>query len=201
MLRLSCKSFPRHITVALSGGPDSMCLLDFLCQSKVGVSALHFNHSTENADAYESFVREYCKSRKIELSVVKLELNNEAGWSRARKRHFLNLATPIATGHNLNDCVETWMMTSMRGNPRLLPPVADNTFRPLLYTKKDDILEWNSRKSVPFVVDNTNVGDYNDRARIRALMPDLLKIHSGLFKTIENKLFRQFGVVDLSEVF
>jgi tRNA(Ile)-lysidine synthase len=196
MIRLAVNNFPQHITVALSGGPDSMCLLDFLLKSKSKVSAIHFNHGTENADSYQAFVTEYCAKRGVRLEIVKLDFNTEHGWSRARKEKFLSMKTIIATGHNLNDAVETWMMTSMRGLGRLLPPVSDNTIRPLLITNKDKILDWNKRKGVPFVIDNTNVGDYNDRARIRAVMPDLLKIHPGLFTTIKNKLTDEFDIID-----
>lgn len=199
-MRLSVKNIPSTVTVALSGGPDSMCVLDFLLRSNRNVRALHFNHGTPNAGSYENFVADYCKFRGISLEVVRLDLASEAEWSRKRKSTFLYTNGTVATGHNLNDAVETWIMTSMRGNQKLLTPTSDNTFRPLLYTPKEDILDWNARKSVPFVVDNTNVGDHNDRARLRAyVLPGMRKIHPGLDKTILNKMIREFGIVDLRD--
>ena len=62
--------FPRggKVLCAVSGGLDSMCLLDFLCrQREFSVTAAHFNHRLRGAEADrdEQFVRDYCAARGI----------------------------------------------------------------------------------------------------------------------------------------
>ena len=56
---------PDSITVAVSGGPDSMAALDFLNNGKRRVSVLYFNHMTEHGQVAKKFVRNYCLQRGI----------------------------------------------------------------------------------------------------------------------------------------
>jgi tRNA(Ile)-lysidine synthase TilS/MesJ len=51
----------------ISGGPDSLCMLDLLCKSGLPFIAAHLNHHLRlEADEEENFVREFCKERKIQ---------------------------------------------------------------------------------------------------------------------------------------
>ena len=64
------KYFPHggKVLCAVSGGLDSMCLLDFLCRQKgFSVTAAHFNHQLRGgtADRDEAFVRSFCADRGI----------------------------------------------------------------------------------------------------------------------------------------
>ena len=64
------KRFPEgaRVLCAVSGGLDSMCLLDFMArQEDFSVIAAHFNHQLrgEYADRDEAFVREFCAARGI----------------------------------------------------------------------------------------------------------------------------------------
>ena len=58
---------PRRPCVAVSGGPDSMAVLDFL--SRKNPVVLHFNHGTQHGEDAELFVRDYCKENNLELHV------------------------------------------------------------------------------------------------------------------------------------
>ena len=58
---------PNNVYVAVSGGPDSMAVLDFLNNGKRTVSALYFNHCTDHGYEAKKFVRNYCMSRGIGL--------------------------------------------------------------------------------------------------------------------------------------
>ena len=64
------RRFPQggKVLCAVSGGLDSMCLLDFLCrQREFSVTAAHFNHRLRGAEADrdEQFVRDHCAARGI----------------------------------------------------------------------------------------------------------------------------------------
>ena len=64
------RQFPRggKVLCAVSGGLDSMCLLDFVCRQKdFSVTAAHFNHQLRGqaADRDEAFVRDWCAARDI----------------------------------------------------------------------------------------------------------------------------------------
>lgn len=57
-----------RVLCAVSGGLDSMCLLDFMTrQPGFSVGAAHFNHQLRGAEAHrdEQFVREFCAARNI----------------------------------------------------------------------------------------------------------------------------------------
>ena len=60
-------SIPQKVYVAVSGGADSMAVLDFLGRSNREVTALYFNHGTEFSNKAEDFVKEYCNKNKIPL--------------------------------------------------------------------------------------------------------------------------------------
>ena len=65
MIKLQGK-LPRKISVAVSGGVDSMVALDFLKRNHV-VNVLHYNHGTGHSDEAEAFVTRYCKDNGISL--------------------------------------------------------------------------------------------------------------------------------------
>jgi tRNA(Ile)-lysidine synthase TilS/MesJ len=59
---------PRRVAVAVSGGIDSMAVLDFL-RRKHDILVLHYNHGTPYAPKAEALVREYCERHNIETIV------------------------------------------------------------------------------------------------------------------------------------
>ena len=59
---------PRDLTVAVSGGPDSMAILDFLSNNH-NVTAAYFDHGTPFGTKCKSFVKEFCDDRDIDLVV------------------------------------------------------------------------------------------------------------------------------------
>ena len=70
MLRVLGK-LPRELVVAVSGGPDSMAILDFLSNNHK-VTAFYFDHRTEFGEEAYSFVEQYCKEKEIPLAVGSL---------------------------------------------------------------------------------------------------------------------------------
>ena len=195
MIRVSMK-LPDHIAIAVSGGPDSMAALDFLSRKK-NVLALHFNHKTPHADAAEHIVSDYCAVRNIPLAVGKLETDMPAGmsredfWRKQRYKFFdwASGASPVITCHHLDDVMETWLFTSLHGDPRLIPSQRGKYLRPFLGTRKAVFEDWCDRKDVPYVIDPSNADISFMRNYIRhELMPKALRINPGFAKVLRKKI-------------
>lgn len=189
-------SLPKDVAIAVSGGCDSMAVLDFLKKSR-NVTALHFNHGTENADAYQSLVESYCAEHEIPVIVGTLDDTPDAGvsledfWRRQRYSFFEDVhgLLPVITCHHLDDVAETWIFTSLHGTPRLIPSRRDIYLRPFLGTRKSIFEDWCYRKGVPYIEDPTNNDTRFMRNFIRhEVMPKALRVNPGLHKVMRKKL-------------
>ncbi|SOD42101.1 tRNA lysidine(34) synthetase TilS [Nitrosovibrio sp. Nv4] len=116
-----------HLAVALSGGVDSVVLLDFLvplsAQMQFSLSAIHVNHGISiNADQWSIFCRNLCRSSGVPLKVVRLKINQEPGVSLEatardeRYRVFGKLkADYVVLAQHLDDQAETLLLQLLRG--------------------------------------------------------------------------------------
>lgn len=192
---------PKRVCVALSGGIDSMVGLDFCIRNSIEVTALHFNHGTANSEKYESFVRSRCLEMNIPIFVGKIDdpkipkkRSAEDYW-REKRYEFLREGSkglPVVTCHHLNDAVETWIFSSLKGNPKVMPYKRDIYIRPFLLNDKDKIISWANKNDVSFVEDTTNKDTSFDRNYIRnVLMPHALRINPGIFKTVKKKIINK----------
>ena len=67
MLRVLGK-IPREVVVAVSGGPDSMAILDFLSNNH-NVTAAYFDHGPPFGKDCKHFVKDFCEEREFDLVV------------------------------------------------------------------------------------------------------------------------------------
>ena len=186
---------PKRVAIAVSGGIDSMAVLDFLRRSR-DVVVLHYNHGTPYAPKAEALVRAYCMEHKLTIIIGRCEEEMPAGvskeaWWRDQRYKFFTEATslPIVTAHHLDDQVENWIFTSMNGNPFLIPHQRDQFIRPFVTTEKNDFTLWCVRKGVPTIDDPTNDDTKYRRNYIRhTMMPHVLTINPGIKKTIRKKI-------------
>ena len=99
------------IVVLLSGGRDSVCLLDLLLRRGEPVTALHVNYGLRpSADKDEAFCRELCERLGVPLVVHRAgaPAGNVQAWAReVRYREAAKLGPVVATGHTATDQVET----------------------------------------------------------------------------------------------
>lgn len=195
-----------HVIAAVSGGKDSMALLHFLgtLAEEWGftLSAAHFNHNLrgEESAGDEAFVRAYCDSHNIPLSVgqgdvagfsAEKGLSLEEAARVLRYQFLLSLSTEakIATAHTAGDNTETILMHLVRGTGLKgltgIPPVRDRIIRPLLLCTPTQILSYLEQHHIPYVTDSTNSSDFCLRNRVRHhVIPLLLQENPALDATM-----------------
>ncbi len=178
--------------IACSGGVDSMAILDFLVKGRYNPHVIYFNHNTEHGNLAEKFITEYCSNNNLNLFVGRTELkptsNKEKIWSDLRYEFFSKFDFPIMTCHHLDDCVETYIFSCLRGFQSVIPYSKGNVIRPFLLNEKSVFENWCKQKMIPFIQDESNdCLDYS-RNRIRhQIIPESLLVNPGL-KTVVKKM-------------
>lgn len=202
-----------RVIVAVSGGPDSVCLLEILFQLRemlnVCLIVAHLDHGLRpGEDERETeFVEKL--ARRLGLSFTHeraAQLANAHGASleeRAREMRYrffervLNEhhAQRVALGHNMNDQAETVFMNILRGAGSAglsgMPPVRENLYiRPLIRTNRDGVLAYLKEKGLSYMMDSSNLEKKYLRNRIRLeLMPSLLTYQPRLIEHLDDLAF------------
>lgn len=186
------------IVLALSGGPDSMCLLHLLLEIKakknLNIICVHINHNTREACQREmEFVQKYMKEKNINFEYFKIEEYRKGKFSETEARekryqYFKDVvnkyqANYLFTAHHGDDLVETIIMRLLRGST--LKGYAgfkkDSTWdnvriiRPLINLKKIEIMEYLKQNNIPYVIDESNNTDIYLRNKIRHNILPLLE--------------------------
>ena len=140
---------PRRVTIACSGGVDSMVALHFLLQGKRKVDVAFFNHDTIHSREAELFVKKFCAQNNLLLTVgrvsgTKGRKSLEEFWRDERYNFLSSMRSDyMLVAHHLDDVMETWLMSSFHGNPKLIPyKRGSSIYRPLLLTPKKNITEY-----------------------------------------------------------
>lgn len=181
--------------VAVSGGVDSMVLLEALWRASVTavrptpMVVLHVNHGLRGAesDADAALVRARAEELGLPFFSETLEWQDEKpsqARCRDRRRAFLQskLADPgdrIFLAHHLDDQAETIFLRMYRGSGLRglagMAPAAGPYMRPLLHITKEEILEAGSEWSVPWREDASNSNLHYERNWLRAEILPLLE--------------------------
>ena len=178
-----------------------MVALDFLTRGKKKVKVLNFNHGTEYGLKMQTFLRDYCASKNIEFCTSTLKGEKERRKSqeefwRDKRYDFLRSncdGKPIVTCHHLDDCIETWIFSSLRGKGKLIPYENRGVIRPFLLTPKKELYSWARNKQVVFFEDPSNSDERYTRNLIRnQITPHALKVNPGLHKTIARLVREHF---------
>jgi len=203
------------VILAVSGGADSVCMLEILNSLKeefsLSLYVAHLNHLLRGAesDRDEKYVADLCKKYNIPCYIKRVDINKlscdlklsceEAG-RYARYEFFTELkkeisATKIATAHNKCDNIETVLMRFLRGTDVKglsgIPVHNDlDVIRPLLCLDRTEIEEFLMCKGIDFVTDSTNLTDDYLRNRIRHnLIPQIEKEYNQNFSdTLSNNI-------------
>jgi tRNA(Ile)-lysidine synthase len=187
-----------RLLVAVSGGMDSMALLDVLVRLRdrlglrLHVAHVHHGLRGEAADQDAAFVVAEAARRGVATSVGRLDpAERRRGesvemWARSARYACLDAiaarvrASRIAVAHTLDDQAETVLLHLLRGTgPRGLagiPPTRHRILRPLLAVSRGEIETYTAARHLTFRTDASNVSDAYLRNRVRhALLPLLAK--------------------------
>ena len=204
---------PRYelLLAAVSGGMDSMCLLDFLYENGYRVCAAHFNHHLrgEEADMDEDLVRAWCAARRIPLCVGG---DDVAGYAKTHgltveeaarelRYAFLNAAAGqtgavrILTAHHANDNAETVLFHLARGTGMTglagIAPRSGKLARPFLCLTRAEIEAYAKEHHVPYRTDATNADTALTRNFLRAeVMPKLCRVNAQAVEHISETALR-----------
>ena len=196
------------VVVAVSGGPDSMCLLDTLNKLKdelsFSICVAHVNHGIRiESDDEKVYVENYCNLNKIPFHYLKVDvpklskenkMSEETYGRKVRYDFFEQVrkeenANCIAVAHNLNDNVETVLLNELRGCGLKGLTGMDFKFgyiiRPLLTIEKKDILLYNNELELNPCIDKTNEEEIYLRNKIRlSLIPYLQELNPNFVENI-----------------
>lgn len=199
MIRI-LKKIPRKVTVACSGGIDSMAFVNFLLEGKREVELAYFNHDTIHGKEAEFFVENYARNKNLKLHIGRVKGTRgkrsiEEFWRDERYSFFNNLKSDfLITCHHLDDVVETWIMSSLHGQSKLIPYKREpNIYRPFLMTEKSSIKKYAKSRNLKWVDDPGNSHQFYTRNYIRhKIMPHALHVNPGIRKTIRKKLIAMY---------
>jgi len=195
------------IVLGLSGGPDSVFLLDFLATLKQEnlikeIIAAHLDHEwREDSFKDAQFCAELAKKygvtfvqRKIsELGLdIKFDGSKEEFGRKARRCFFQQIkeahnADLIALAHHAQDQQETFFIRLIRGSSlsglTAIKPKHGSYIRPLLETNKQDLISFLEAENIPYLIDPSNISQEFLRNRIRAQVIPALKKCDDRFDT------------------
>lgn len=198
------------IVIGVSGGPDSISLLNILNELKneIGfkIYVAHINHMIrEEADSETKYVQEFCKKLQIEcfterIDVIKianeLKKGTEETGRSLRYKFFDEIlqktnSNKIATAHNNNDKVETIIMNILRGSGtsglKGIEAIRENKFiRPLIETTREEIEEYCEINNLNPKIDKSNNENIYTRNKIRNIVIPYIKkeFNPNIIKTI-----------------
>lgn len=186
-----------HILLAISGGVDSVVMLDLFIRAKYRISIAHCNFQLRGNESErdEQFVKKlgedqkvkvytkqfdtkaYAHENKVSIQVAARELRY-VWFEELIQKEGLNY---VAVAQHADDQAETFFINLLRGSGlsglRGMPVKRDNIIRPLLFAKRDDIESYAHERNLLFREDSSNKEDTYLRNKIRLkLIPELEKV-------------------------
>ena len=183
------------VVLAVSGGPDSIFMLDILNKIrkeesfnlKYDIVVCHVNHLIrEEATEDENYVKNFCEKNNIQCFIKRIDVkeianNKKIGTEEAgriaRYDFFEEIlektkANKIAIAHNKNDKVETIIMNLLRGTGTLglkgIEPKRENKYiRPIIEIERDEIEKYCEQNKLNPRIDKTNLENIYTRNKIR----------------------------------
>ncbi len=193
------------IIIGLSGGMDSMALLDILMNLGYHCIAAHCNfhlrddESNRDADFAQTWciskeisfksidfdTKEYAKDKKISIEMAARELRYE--WFESIRKQYN--ADAIAVAHHKDDSVETVFLNLIRGTGiKGLTGISSkngHVIRPLLCVSRTEIEDYTTSREIPYLVDSTNNQDIYIRNYLRLnIIPKLEYINPSVKESV-----------------
>lgn len=213
------------VLLAISGGLDSMVLLDLAVKSNLNFAVAHCNFQLreDESDGDEQFVKSYCLDKSIKGYFQKFDtkqfaedekLSIQLAARKLRYEWFNELLETekyefIVTAHHLDDQLETFLINFSRGTGLEgltgIPSQNDKIVRPLLIFSREEIADYAQENAISWREDSSNASDKYLRNKIRHQIVPILKELNVSFldsfeKTIQNLSQSQSLVDDASRI-
>ncbi len=196
--------------MAVSGGVDSVVLLDLLAKEKnLRLMVAHFDHGIRDDSSEDrKFVESLAKKRELSFVFAEGKLGPNASEALAREKRYeflqktriANGASAIVTAHHQDDVIETAIINLLRGtNRRGLASLKDTATvkRPLLNNPKQQIKSYAVKNNLAWREDPTNANTKYLRNYVRhELVPKLGPSGRQQLLAIINKASQQNSEID-----
>ena len=202
-----------HIIAAVSGGPDSICMLHILHKLKnrfgYKLTVAHFNHNLRGRESKndELYVKLFSRYLDINFFIGQADVYKEKKGKKITTQEAARIlrynflfslknklkATYIATAHNLDDQAELVLLRIIRGSSTTgLSGMSfysfKNIIRPLMTTTRKEIMAYLAQEAIPYTMDSSNLSTAYLRNQIRL---ELIPILEAEFNPqIKQNLFR-----------
>lgn len=199
------------IVVGVSGGPDSITLLDILIklqrEIQFNIVVAHINHMIrKEAILDQKYVEQYCKTKnipfyvkeaKVEEIAKKQKIGTEEAGRNLRYEFFNEIlektkSNKIATAHTKNDNAETVLMNIIRGSGtsglKGIEIKRENKYiRPLLEVSRTQIEEYCKENNLEPRIDSSNMENIYTRNKVRNLLIPYIKeeFNPNIIETID----------------
>ena len=198
------------IVLGVSGGPDSITMLDILRQIReefdFEIVVAHINHMIrKEAIQDEEYVKKYCEKNNIKCFVKRIDVidianNKKIGTEEAgrlvRYEFFDEVlkqtgANKIAIAHNKNDKIETIIMHVLRGSGlsglKGIEPIRGNIIRPLIECEREEIEKYCDENNLEPRIDKTNFENDYTRNKIRNIVIPYIEkeLNPNIIETID----------------
>ena len=198
------------IVLGVSGGPDSISMLDILRQIReefdFEIVVAHINHMIrKEAIQDEEYVKKYCEKNNIKCFVKRIDVidianNKKIGTEEAgrlvRYDFFDEVlkqtgSNKIAIAHNKNDKIETIIMHLLRGSGlsglKGIEPIRENVIRPLIECERKEIEKYCDENKLEPRIDKTNFENDYTRNKIRNIVIPYIEkeLNPNIIETID----------------
>lgn len=211
-----CKP-PDRILLAVSGGLDSMVMLNLFKRSNYTIGVAHCNFQLRGSEAEEDerFVADACKAADVPFFVKKFntrdyatanKLSIQAAARELRYAWFQELMseerfTFLATAHHVNDSLETVLLKWVHGSSLEsfagIPVRNKKVIRPMLFATRTQLADFASEKGIMWRNDSSNDSDDYQRNFIRhQVVPKLKEINPALESTFLHGLKKITGELE-----
>jgi len=198
-----------NILCAISGGIDSVVMLDLFSKIGIKFAIAHCNFELrgDESDKDEEFVRQLARRYNVEVYINTCNATNysnsnglsiqeaarELRYNWFKKVCLKNNFTNIAIAHNQNDNIETFFINLFRGagikGLKSIPVKRNNIIRPLMFATRKQIVEYAKDYNLDYREDSSNSSDYYLRNNIRHnLIPKIQDISPGFAKSAQRSI-------------
>ncbi|RAM57735.1 hypothetical protein DH96_01360 [Candidatus Phytoplasma oryzae] len=197
----------KEYVISVSGGVDSMVLLDVLYHKKYKLIVVHFNHLVRpNSFQDKNIIQEYCRNKNIIFHYFELNIRGKNFHHQARILRLEKLkkiaskykTKYLITAHHLDDLSETIFLKILRGSSLLGYSGMKNfcfyndfiLLKPFLYIKKKKIIEYAEKNKIYFLEDYTNKQNIYLRNQLRNQIIPFFKQKYNFLKNIKKFHFQ-----------